>query len=136
MSVVFLALVLGAASGGTDVRTWKLGVELARGNLGHGDCAITPDGTRAVFSGEVEGSFRPTANLYSAPPDGSADPILLFGPPPQPERDDDTPIVGEFKITADSRHVVFAVDDDYNALYSAHVDGAGPVVMLASAFDL
>ena len=89
------------------------------------EAKFTPDGTRAVFSGDADQDGL--SELYSVPTDGSAPPVEL-----------NSPVVSGgdvqgFLLSPDSERVVFWGDlstDGKRELYSAPIDASSPAVKL------
>jgi len=123
--IVGVALVTLASA-----QTRKLSGALAGGDLGGGRFELAPDGAHVVFSGRFQTAFA--NDLYVARADGGDEPRALF-----PEQHfgggGGVPNVGFFRITPDSRRVVYAVDHNGyqgDELYVAPLDGRAPPLSL------
>ncbi len=99
-------------------------------NVVAGTVAISPDGARVVYRADQD--TNDVFELYSAPIDGSADPVKLNGPL----------VLGtastilEARISPDGARVVYLADQDTNdffELYSVPIDGSASAVQLSQA---
>ncbi|MCI0636623.1 MAG: hypothetical protein L0206_22290, partial [Actinobacteria bacterium] len=93
---------------------------------------ITPDGESVVFEGgywwyDNEFEEHKAVGLYRAPADGSAEPIELLAPIPDPEVLASDQM--DTRVTPDSARVVSRSLAD-NQLYTAPVDGSAPAERL------
>jgi WD40 repeat protein len=88
---------------------------------------LAPDGTRVVYRADQD--TDEVFELWSVPLDASTPPVRLHASL-APDRD--VPAFG-FRITADSRRVVFVVEDGLGVarLWSAPLDGSAPALELS-----
>src|SRR5687767_4799621 len=127
-----IGLGLSCALGVAGAQSRKLSGQLAHGGLAPEPFALTPDGARVVYLGTHASEFH--FDVFSAPADGTGEPVRLSARFEYPERSGDSPSIGRFWIVPDGR-VAFAADHVFqefnNFLFVVPADGSAPQQLVA-----
>jgi dipeptidyl aminopeptidase/acylaminoacyl peptidase len=136
----WIGLSLSCSLSVAGAQSRKLSGELAHGGLAPEPFALTPDGARVVYLGTHASEFH--FDVFSAPADGTGEPVRLSARFEYPERSGDAPSIGRFWIVPDGNEygrVAFAADhvfrEHYNYLFVVPADGSAPQQLVASSYQ-